>query len=132
MPGFEPQTDVQIDVIGVADADVATNQTIPVASCPVDVNCLVEVISVSVVAGVLPTAANAAVSVHDASADTDTELKAATDIVTGASALELATLFRGSRDLDPGDTISVTLTGVTAGSVESLSFVVEKRVKRHS
>jgi hypothetical protein len=130
--GFEPQTDIQIAMCPIADTDVATNHEQIAFICPLNVNAQVEVESVSVACETLPTAANAAVNHHDASADSDTALAAATDIVTSQSAMEGQQLYRGKAVLEAGDTVVVVLTGVTAGSVRGMSFAVEYRVVRHS
>lgn len=123
---------VKVVPIVVADADVATDQDIPILGSIPGANEVLRLRAVGVTAAVLPTAANAAVTFRDASADTETTLQAATDIVTGATASEVASLWRGDQVLDPGDTARVTLTGVTAGSVEGLCFLAEYVVEKHS
>lgn len=130
--GAEPQTDIGLTMATIADADVATSHEQVVLICPLNVNAQMEALSVTVTAETFPTAANAALNFWDASGDSATALKAATDIVTSQTVLEGQQLWRGSQIMDAGDTLSIVLTGVTAGSVRGLSFAVEFRVLRHS
>ncbi len=132
MAGFDPQTDVQVAMVSIADADVATSHEQIALICPLNVGCELEVLSISCAFETLPTAANIAANIHDASADTDAVYVAATDVVTSQSVMEGQELVRKHAILSPGDTVTVVLTGVTAGSVRGLSIAVEYRVTKHS
>ncbi len=139
MPGFEPQTDVQVIVIPI---DAALEQTPTVTevcllACPDGVNMQMELLSVNYRANTLPVdAGDVDVDIEhidDSNADTPADLEENFDLTAG-DALVNNEVWRGSQILDAGDVINAEFTtdGAITTASEGAALIVEFRVLRHS
>ena len=140
MPGFEPQTDVQLLVVPI-DAALETTPTAVEAcllSVPDGANFQIELLSVNYTAVVLPVDAGVAVEfdlewVDDSAADAVANLTADYNLQTGPTARVNNEVWRGSQILDPGDTVNAEFDVATPTTAsEGAAFIVEYRILRHS
>lgn len=141
MPGFEPQTDVQIAVIPI-DAHLEQTPTATEAcllACPDGVNMQMELLSVGFRANTLPTDGSAAVTfdvefIDDSNSDAVANLVAAYNMLAAnATVLVYNEAWRGSQILDPGDVVNAEFTVSTPDiASEGAALIVEYRVVRHS
>lgn len=143
MPGFTPQTDVQvlclpIDKFLIASPLTSTTGSLDICllGCPDQAGYELEFLSVSYVAHTLP-ADGGAINVDiefidDSDSDSVTQLFENFDLTSG-TARSLTQIWRGSQILDPGDVINAEFTtdgAITAGHGQSL--LVEFRVVKRS
>lgn len=142
MPGFEPQTDVQLITVP-CDAAFETTPTISelcLLSVPDGANFQIELLSLNFTAVTLPVdAANAVAAdfewVDDSDSDTVANLVAAYDFLAAGpnTARVNNQIWRGSQILDPGDTVNVEFDVTTPTTAsEGAGIVVEYRVLKHS
>ena len=84
---------------------------------PDGVNMSVEVLSITVAANVLvadtTNVATVTIEVHDDSDDSDSDLVDAEDLLTGYTVLEGKTIWRGSKQMDPGDRMNAEFARTT-------------------
>lgn len=143
MPGFTPQTDVQILCIPIDKYLIASPLTTTTGSvvmallgCPDQQGYQLELLSVSYVAHTLP-ADGGDVDldvefIDDSASDAVTDLRENFDLTAG-TARSVTEVWRGSQILDPGDVINAEFTtdgSITAGHGQSL--IVEFRVLKRS
>jgi hypothetical protein len=143
MPGFTPQTDVQvlclpIDKFLIASPLTGTTGSLDICllGCPDQQGYVLELLSVGYVAHTLPSD-NGAVNVDIEFID-DSDGDGVTDILenfdlTAGDARVVNMIWRGHRILDPGDVINAeffTDGSITAGHGQSL--IVEFRVLKRS
>ncbi len=139
MPGFEPQTDVQVIVIPIDSALETTPTTIEACllACPDGVNMQLELLSVSFRANTLPAdGGDVDVDIEfidDSASDAVTQLEENFSL-KGATVLINNEVWRGSQILDPGDVINAEFTtdGTVDTASEGAALVVEFRVLRRS
>lgn len=139
MPGFEPQTDVIVQTVPLAEVAAATERNTLLVSCPDDANFQLELLSVGVTAITAPVSAAGTVLLDIEFTD-DSAADAVTNLGTAGFDLETITVrvnnpvFRGSQILDPGDTIYAELVANNADHVvgEGLAAYVEYRILRRS
>lgn len=141
MPGFVPQTDVNIIVVPI-DAALETTPTATEAcllAVPDGVNFQIELLSVGYRANTLPVDAGDAVTfdlewVDDSAADVVANLVAAYDMLAAnATVLVYNEVFRGSQILDAGDVVNAEFTVATPTTAsEGAALIVEYRILRRS
>lgn len=139
MPGFEPQTDVQLVVVPI-DAALETTPTATEATLlavPDGVNFQVELLSVGFRTNTLPVDAVDAATVDiewvdDSAADAVADLQATYNMLT-ATVLVYNQIWRGSQILDAGDAVNAEFTVTTPTTAsEGAALIVEYRILRHS
>ena len=139
IPGFEPQTDVQLIVVPI-DAALETAPTVTEATLlavPDGVNFQIELLSVVFRCNTLPVDAGVAVEfdlewVDDSAADVVANLRADYNMQT-ATVLVYNEVWRGSQILDPGDAVNAEFDVATPTTAsEGAALIVEYRVLRHS
>lgn len=141
MPGFVPQTDVQILVVPI-DAALETTPTVTEATLlaiPDGVNLQVELLSVGFRANTLPVDGDDPVTVDiewidDSAADVVANLAAAYNMLAaGSTVLVYNTIWRGSQILEAGDAVNAEFTVTTPTTAsEGAALIVEYRILRHS
>lgn len=140
MPGFEPQTDVQLVVVPI-DAALETTPTITEAcllSVPDNANFQIELLSVNYTTVTLPVDAGVNVEfdlewVDDSAADAVANLTADYNLQTGPTARVNNEVWRGSQILDPGDTVNAEFDVATPTTAsEGAALIVEFRILRRS
>ena len=139
IPGFEPQTDVQLIVVPI-DAALETAPTVTEATLlavPDGVNFQIELLSVGFRCNTLPVDAGVAVEfdlewVDDSAADVVANLRIDYNMQT-ATVLVYNEVWRGSQILDPGDAVNAEFDVATPTTAsEGAALIVEYRVLRHS
>ena len=140
MPGFEPQTDVILDVVP-CDAALETAPTITelcLLGVPDNAGFQVELKSVSFTAVTLPVDAANNINcdiewVDDSAADAVADLAAAFAMDDDATARVITEVWRGSQLLDPGDTVNAEFDVTTPTTAsEGAAFIVEYRILKRS
>lgn len=140
MPGFEPQTDVNIIVVPI---DAALEQTPTVVeacllSVPDNANYQLELLSVNYTAVVLPVDAGVNVEldlewVDDSASDAVANLVADYNLQTGRTARVNNEVWRGSQILEAGDTVNAEFDVATPTTAsEGAALIVEYRILRRS
>lgn len=104
---------------------------------PDGVNMSVEVVSLTVAGNVLVAdtsdAATLDIEFHDDSGDSDANLVAAEDLLTGYTVLEGKTIWRGSQVMDPGDRLNAEFTRTTPDTAgQGYHIVLECRIIERS
>lgn len=139
IPGFEPQTDVQVAIIQI-DAALEQTPTIVEAcllACPSLANMQMELLSVGYRANTnVVDAGTTTVDIEfidDSNSDAVADILAGYDL-TGATVLVYNQIWRGSQILDAGDVINAEFTtdGSLSTPTQGAAFIVEYRVLRHS
>jgi hypothetical protein len=143
MPGFEPQTAVEVLVIPI-DAcleQTPTQNEACLLACPDDVNMQVELLSVGFRCNTLPVDAGDPVTfdlefIDDSDTDTVTTLRSAYNMLAAnATVLIYNPVWRGSQILDAGDVVNAEFAGNTSTPTtasEGAALIVEYRVLRRS
>ena len=140
MPGFEPQTDVNIITVTVPEVLVFTTPVgtdLALFAVPDNANIQIELLSVGVTHNVLIVDGGNVFTldlewVDDSNSDTVANLVAAFDMLTTTN-LVYNEIFRGSQILDAGDKVNAEFTSSTPTTAgEGYAFIVEYRVLRHS
>ncbi len=141
MPGFTPQTDVQIAIIQI-DSHLETTPTAKEAcllACPSGALMQLELLSVGFRANTLPIDGDDAVTfdlehIDDSASDAVTTFFSTYNMLAAnATVLIYNEVWRGSRILDVGDVINAEFTTTDpATASEGAALIVEFRVIRHS
>lgn len=140
MPGFEPQTDVQLINVPVADPILAAapvGTEVGLFIVPDNANFQVALLSVTVACNVLVVDGTDPVTVDiewvdDSAADAVANLAAAFDL-EAITVLVGNEVWRGSQILDPGDRVNAEFTRTTPDTAgQGYHFVVEYRILRRS